>query len=261
MLAPVSDREQAIVEHYLRAYRAGAFPMAEPLRSDGRTTGRTAPDDAPVGNVDWFIADPRAVIDLRASPSAPQDLAGFHVPRSLDRKLRRGHPFRITSDRAFERVIRACAEPAPGREHSWIDGSIIHAYILLHRRGLAHSVEAWLDGPSPADPPRLVGGVYGLALGGVFCAESMFSRPAEGGTDASKIALTYLARHLIVLGFDLLDVQLGNHHTARFGVIEIPVSEYRSRLARSADRRIGWTDIVPTWSAPAQNPDNRRGSR
>ncbi len=249
----MSDREKYIVDLFLEAYRQGAFPMAEPARPRASRSARSGRGDGsetlrqPARRVDWFIPDPRAVIDLRTPPVGPNDLAGFHISRSLARKLRRGHPFRITSDQAFDRVIRECAAPAPGREDSWIDETIIAAYGVLHRHGVAHSVEAWLTDPAEGRPARLVGGVYGVAVGGVFCAESMFSRPADGGTDASKVALAYLVRHLLELGFALLDVQIRNHHTDQFGVKEIPASEYQSCLDHEADRAIRWAGISPSW--------------
>lgn len=231
--------EEQAVEFFLEAYRQGAFPMAEPARParDGRR--------ARAARIDWFIPDPRAVIELDAPARSPGDIGGFHIPRSLHRRLRR-RPFDITSDRAFERVIRACAEPGPGREETWLDERLIHAYIALHTHGHAHSVEAWTRPFDASESPELVGGVYGVAIGSTFAAESMFCRPDRGGTDASKVALAHLVRHLKTCGFVLLDVQLRNHHTDQFGVVEIPGADYRSRLQAGLDRACNWRGRLDT---------------
>jgi leucyl/phenylalanyl-tRNA--protein transferase len=237
--------DERIVEFFLEAYRHGAFPMAEPapLATATATSRRRA------RRIDWFIPDPRAIVDLLAPPRAPQDLGGFHLPRSLARRLR-AQPFVMTSDTAFEQVIRACAEPAPGREDTWLDDRLIHAYTRLHLHGIAHSVEAWLP-PAPGDPvptPVLVGGVYGVALGSTFSAESMFCRPNRGGTNASKFALAFLVRHLRQQGFTLLDVQLRNHHTDQFGVSEVPAREYLERLTAGLDRQLAWNALDVRWT-------------
>jgi len=174
------------------AYRHGIFPMA----------------DERSGEVLWFRPDPRAVIPLD----------GFHVSRSLARTLKRGR-FEIRVDTDFEGVMRGCADRPEG---SWIDDRFIAVYGALHRGGKAHSVEAWREG-------RLVGGAYGLALGGAFMAESMFHRE----TDASKVALAALVQHLTERGFTLLDVQYLTPHLASLGSIEIPRAEYEARLARA----------------------------
>ena len=174
------------------AYRHGIFPMA----------------DERSGEVLWFRPDPRAVIPLD----------GFHVSRSLARTLKRGR-FEIRVDTDFEGVMRGCADRPEG---SWIDDRFIAVYGALHRGGKAHSVEAWREG-------RLVGGTYGLALGGAFMAESMFHRE----TDASKVALAALVQHLTERGFTLLDVQYLTPHLASLGAIEIPRSDYEARLAKA----------------------------
>jgi leucyl/phenylalanyl-tRNA--protein transferase len=174
------------------AYRHGIFPMA----------------DERSGEVLWFRPDPRAVIPLD----------GFHVSRSLARTIRRGR-FEIRVDTDFEGVMRGCADR---REGSWIDGRFVDVYAALHRAGKAHSVEAWREG-------RLVGGTYGVALGGAFMAESMFHRE----TDASKVALAALVSRLWERRFILLDVQYLTPHLESLGAIEIPRHEYERRLAHA----------------------------
>ena len=171
------------------AYRHGIFPMA----------------DERSGQVLWFRPDPRAVIPLD----------GFHVSRSLARKLRRG-AFEVRVDTDFEGVMRGCADRPEG---SWISERFVEVYGALHRAGTAHSVEAWRGG-------RLAGGAYGLALGGAFMAESMFHRDA----DASKVALADLVQRLREGGFALLDVQYVTPHLESLGAVEITRREYERRL-------------------------------
>lgn len=241
---PPTDRE--LVAFFLNAYRHGAFPMAEPQRPRVGARGRGASQPR---RIDWYVPDPRAIIELYAPPRSPQDLGGFHIPRSLARRLR-NHPFTITSDQAFEVVIKACAEPAPalGRDDSWLDDRLINAYVALHRAGHAHSVEVWRAGPD--GQPALVGGVYGVSVGAAFCAESMFCRPDLGGTDASKIALTYLVRHLRERGYELLDVQIRNHHTDQFGVVDVAASSYMDRLKVACVRNLDFGTVNPHWHHP-----------
>jgi leucyl/phenylalanyl-tRNA---protein transferase len=171
------------------AYRHGIFPMA----------------DEGSGEVLWFRPDPRAVIPLD----------GFHVSRSLARTLRRA-AFDVRVDTDFEGVMRGCADRPEG---TWISERFVEVYGALHRAGKAHSVEAWRGG-------RLVGGAYGLALGGAFMAESMFHRE----TDASKVALAALTSRLRERGFVLLDVQYVTPHLESLGAIEITKREYERRL-------------------------------
>lgn len=148
-------------------------------------------------------------------------LDDFHVPRSLRKTMRRGlHEIRI--DTAFESVIRSCAEPTPTRPQTWLNPELIGLYIELHRRGHAHSVEVWRDG-------RMLGGLYGLALGAAFFGESMFSR----APDASKIALVDLVTRLNAGGFVLLDAQFVTDHLQRFGAVEISRATYLGRLRRA----------------------------
>jgi leucyl/phenylalanyl-tRNA--protein transferase len=178
----------------LSAYCQGVFPMA-----DAR------------GRIGWYDPDPRAILPLDA----------FHVPRRLARTLRNG-PFEVRVDSAFQAVMQACAEPAPGREQTWITPELVAAYTALHELGFAHSVECWRA-------ERLVGGLYGVAVGGLFAGESMFSHE----TDASKVALVRLVERLQRGGFILLDTQFTTEHLERFGVMEIPRREYRRRLAQA----------------------------
>lgn len=156
----------------------------------------------------WFSPNPRCVFEFDR----------FHVSRRLERTCRSGR-FRMTANRDFEGVIRACAEPAPGRRSTWITPAMIEAYVAFHRLGHAHSVEAWSD-------DRLVGGVYGVAIRGLFAAESMFYRQR----DASKVALVTLVRHLERRGYRLLDIQVETDHTKRFGAVEISRRDYLNRL-------------------------------
>ncbi len=174
------------------AYRHGIFPMADE---------RTA-------EILWFRPDPRAVIPLD----------GFHVSRSLARTLRRA-VFDVRVDTDFEGVMRGCADRPEG---TWISEGFVEVYGALHRAGKAHSVEAWREG-------RLAGGVYGLALGGAFMAESMF----HSETDASKVALAALTSRLRERGFILLDVQYVTPHLESLGAIEITRREYERRLERA----------------------------
>ena len=182
----------------LRAYAMGVFPMA---------------DHRSAASVYWVEPKLRGVLPLD----------GFHMPRRLARSLRRA-PFDITVDRAYGAVIDACGEAAPRRQTTWINQEIVELYSELHRRGFAHSIECW-------DKGVLVGGLYGVVLGGAFFGESMFSRE----TDASKVALVHLVERLRRGGFSLLDVQFLTAHLEIFGAIEIPRDEYRARLARALD--------------------------
>ncbi len=181
------------VEDLIDCYRRGVFPMAD-ARDDDRV----------------FLIDPerRGVLPFER----------FHIPRRLARTLR-GEPFTIRIDTAFDAVVEACAEARPDRPETWINHPIQMMYRELYLLGLAHSVECWRDG-------ELVGGLYGVSLGGAFFGESMFSRV----TDASKVALVHLVARLIAGGFTLLDTQFLTDHLARFGTMEIPRDKYRRRL-------------------------------
>jgi leucyl/phenylalanyl-tRNA--protein transferase len=182
------------VARLLLAYRSGIFPWTdEPLT--------------------WWSPDPRAIFDIDR----------FHPPKRLESKLRH-HDFQLTVDRDFRAVIHACAQPAEGRESTWISPRFIEAYLELHRQGHAHSVEVW-------EGYRLVGGIYGVAINGFFAGESMFHRV----TDASKIALCYLMDHLRARNFALFDTQVLSPLTARLGAIEIRRRDYLERLASALD--------------------------
>lgn len=222
-------RERELVEALLAAYRDGAFPMADPD-----------------GEIRFYSPSPRAIIPLLPGP------AGFHVPRTLRARVRSAR-FTVTADRAFVRVIRACAAPRRDEPCSWIDHRIIHAYTLLHRAGHAHSLEAWrTDTDAPAEAPRLVGGLYGVRIAGAFFGESMFCRPDLGGTDASKVCLVHLVAHLRRRGFRLLDTQFANPHMERFGLQEISRRRYLDLLADALDTPASWTPFTP---APADADD------
>ena len=217
----------------LDAYRTGAFPMAE---------GR---DAAQLGlPIHWFRPDPRAVLPIR--PELIGADRGAHIPRRLMRTVRSGR-FLVTTDRAFERVIRGCALPRHETEsassQTWIDDRIMHAFVLLHEAGHAHSIEAWRE--TGSGELVLVGGVYGLAVGGVFCGESMFSLPEQGGTDASKVCLVHLIRHCTRLGFATIDTQFTNPHIEQFGVVEISLDTYLDVLEDVKDEQIRWENLEP----------------
>ena len=177
----------------LRAYSVGVFPMA---------STREAPD------VFWVEPKKRGVLPLD----------GFHLSRSLAKVLRSGR-FAVTVDRAFDRVVSACAEATPARPDTWINPEIERAYAELHRRGYAHSVETWADG-------ALVGGLYGVRLGAAFFGESMFSRVSN----ASKVAIAHLVARLRVGGFRLLDCQFLTEHLASLGAIEVGREDYVALL-------------------------------
>jgi leucyl/phenylalanyl-tRNA--protein transferase len=205
------DPDRPTPELLIWAYRRGVFPMSNP----------------DTGAMEWFSPDPRAILPLDR----------FHVPRRLER-VRRSGRFAIATDTAFDQVIRECAAPRPRRERTWIDARLIDAYVRLHRRGLAHSIEAYRDGV-------LVGGLYGVQLGAAFFGESMFTEPARGGSDASKVCLVRLVELLRKQGFELFDTQLQNAHTARFGCTEIPRARYLERLSHALRRHSDWPEPGP----------------
>lgn len=177
----------------LRAYALGIFPMA---------------DDRHDETIFWVEPRRRAIMPLD----------GFHLSQRLARTIRQDR-FRVTSDTAFAEVIGMCAEAAPGRETTWINGVIEQACRELFSRGHAHSIECWQG-------DRLVGGLYGIALGTAFFGESMFSRV----TDASKVALAHLVARLKAGGFTLLDCQFMTDHLQRMGAVEIDRADYLARL-------------------------------
>lgn len=191
----------------IRAYANGIFPMG-----DDRT-----------GEVRWYSPDPRAHLPLEE----------FHIPHNLRRRVRR-QEFAVTSDRAFETVIRACAD----RTRTWITPRIIDAYAELHQQGHAHSVECWHD-------ETLAGGLYGVHLRGAFFGESMFFRVSN----ASKVALVHLVRQLQAGGFTLLDTQYSTAHLERFGVVEIPRSDYMNRLSGALSVETQWWPLAEAEAA------------
>lgn len=190
------------IHRLLEAYCCGAFPMA----------------DSRDGEVHFYTADPRAIFPLD----------DFHIPRSLA-KFRRKQPFEIHHDTAFAEVMQTCAEPREKSPGQWINGQIIDAFCKLHELGYTHSIEAWQDG-------QLVGGLYGLALGGAFFGESMFSRVSN----ASKICLVETVEHLQRRGFTLFDVQFHNDHLDQFGVVEIPAEQYMAKLDAALGQQVVW---------------------
>ena len=192
----------------LRAYRAGLFPMAESRGGD---------------RLYWLDPEMRGVLPLR----------GFHLPRRLARTVLSG-AFEVTSNTDFAGLIAGCAEPAPGREDTWINPEIEQLFGALHRMGHAHSVEVWQQG-------ALVGGLYGVSLGGAFFGESMFSR----ARDASKVALVHLVARLRLCGFTLLDTQFLTGHLAQFGCEEVPRAAYKRLLAAAVEQEAAWRDPAP----------------
>jgi len=187
-------------EVLLKAYACGIFPMAESATDPG---------------LYWIEPELRGVLPLDA----------FHVSERLARTVRSDR-FEIRVDSDFDAVIDACAAPAPGRHKTWINARIRHLYRELHRIGRCHSVEAWADG-------ALVGGLYGVRLGGAFFGESMF----HVERDASKVALVHLVARLKKGGFELLDTQFVTDHLKRFGAIETPRREYHRLLEGALDAR------------------------
>lgn len=193
-------------ETLLRAYARGIFPWYD----DGQP-------------ILWWTPDPRAVL-------FPDEL---HVSRSLRRTLRRD-AFHLSADTCFEAVVRACAAPRPDQQGTWIDAAMLAAYTELHRRGHAHAIEVWNN------EGDLVGGLYGVAMGGAFFGESMFSR----ATDASKVALVALVWLMQQYGGELIDCQLENPHLNRLGARLIPRVDFEQRLAHTVHNReagLSWT--------------------
>ena len=189
----------------LQAYRAGFFPMA-PCRESAE--------------IRWYDPDIRGVLPI----------SGLHVPKRLRRTVKK-QAYRITFDGAFAEVMRECAS---ARSDTWINDEIIALYTELYHRGFAHSVEAWKDG-------HLVGGLYGISLGGAFFGESMFSV----ASNASKVALVHLVARLWRKGFELLDTQFVNEHLKQFGVYAVPRTEYLERLEKALEKEISFQSSEP----------------
>jgi len=185
------NRETLDPDVMVTSYCDGFFPMA-----DSRT-----------GAISWYSPNPRTIIPLDA----------FRISRSLQRVVRK-RVFIVTVDTAFQEVIRGCAN----REDTWISEQLINAYTTLHAKGIAHSVESWWGA-------RLVGGLYGVAIGGAFFGESMFSAVSN----ASKVALVHLVELLTARRFIILDAQFMNEHLKQFGAIEIPRSAYLNVLSKA----------------------------
>jgi len=216
-------------------YRAGWFPM-----------GRSRE-----GPVEWVQPHRRCVLPLacayaRHSSGEQGGMPGaLRVKRSLRQVVSRER-FDIRCDTSFESVISACRMVHRGSEaedESWITPEIIDLFLGFHSAGLAHSVEAWSREPIP----RLVGGLYGMALGRVFCGESMFSFPALGGSNASQVCLIHLVGHLRRCGFRLLDSQISNEHIEQFGAREWPARMYLETVERLSIQPVSWLD----WSSAA----------
>jgi leucyl/phenylalanyl-tRNA--protein transferase len=184
------------------AYESGFFPMA-----------------MPDGEIAWFFPKRRAILPLDR----------FHVSRSLFRSRKR---YEVTFDQAFMEVMRHCADRSEG---SWISEAFFVVYGELFDLGIAHSCEAWQDG-------RLVGGVYGVHLGGAFMAESMFHK----ATDAGKVALWSLVQRLRSMGIVLLDVQYQTPHLKSLGAIEVSHETYMRKLKHALSLRLDWSQVVPT---------------
>lgn len=182
-------------ELLLSAYMQGIFPMAE---------------SADAEDIFWVDPEERGILPLDK----------FHVSKKLAKIIRRG-TFDVRINTAFGEVMQQCAIPTQSedRQNTWINKTILTKYNELHELGYAHSIECWQD-------EELVGGLYGIALNGAFCGESMF----HWVTDASKVALVYLVARLKVGGYTLLDTQYVTDHLKQFGAIEIPRKEYRARL-------------------------------
>jgi leucyl/phenylalanyl-tRNA--protein transferase len=202
----------------LRAYAAGIFPMAESAEST---------------ELLWFDPPIRAIIPLDDE---------FHISKRLKRTLRQ-RPYTIKLDTAFNQVMRACAAAAPGRPKTWINREILSLYTTLHWRGHAHSIEVW-------DGNELVGGLYGVSLGGAFFGESMFSRKR----DASKIALVYLVTLLRHCGFTLLDTQFQTEHLTQFGTHEITRVNYQHLLAAAVAKKVA-LKLPEETPSPAKTKD------
>lgn len=205
MTRPIAPGYRIPIDLLLRAYASGVFPMAE---------GADDPE------VFWVRPELRGVIPLDR----------FHIPRSLKKKVRQA-PFDIAFDTDFDGVIAGCAEMADNRPSTWINRPIREAYGELFARGYCHTVEAWRHG-------RLVGGLYGVTLGGAFFGESMFARER----DASKICLVHLVDRLRNRGFVLLDTQFTTEHLKGFGAIDVPRARYEKLLEEAIRVKTEFTD-------------------
>ena len=182
------------MDRLLLAYRSGIFPWS-------------------VNPITWWCPDPRAIFRLDQ----------LHVSRSLDTVIRQGR-FEVTIDKAFAEVIAGCAETDLKRQSTWISQEFIQAYVRLHRAGHAHSVECWFEG-------KLAGGIYGVAVAGLFAGESMFHRTPN----ASKVALYYLIQRLQGRGFSLFDIQMLTPFTQKMGAIHVSRDQYLEELKQALE--------------------------
>jgi leucyl/phenylalanyl-tRNA--protein transferase len=218
------------VEALLSLYRQGAFPMADP----------------DTGEVCFCTTRIRGIVPLRGDDAA-------RPSRRLLRTMRSGR-FEFTTDEAFEEVVRACAEPRPDEPTSWINEQIVQWCKLMRRADQAHSVEAWRTDPDTGER-ALVGGLYGMTLGGAFFGESMFHRPQPrlpdgsrhplDGGEASKACFYLICEHLRTHGFTLFDVQFLNEHTERLGCVEVSQEEYLDRLLEATESAASWRPFEP----------------
>ena len=203
---------QLTPEWLLDAYRRGIFPW--PFRDDDLTAGQDV--------LAWWSPNPRAIIELD----------DFHVPRRLAQTLQSSQ-FSLTCNQSFREVMLGCATAQNRAGETWILPEMVDAYSELHSLGYAHSVEVWQDG-------KLAGGVYGVAIGGMFAAESKF----YSVRDASKVALVRLLQHLNQRGFELFDIQQQTAHAARFGATTVDRSEFLDRLERALALRVTFGDAM-----------------
>lgn len=187
----------------------------------------------------WWSPDPRAILPLE----------GIYVSRRLERRLR-NEEFQVTCDMAFADVIAACAAGYGREGGTWLTPEMIAAYVALHRDGYAHSVETWREG-------ELAGGIYGLAIGGLFAAESMFYRTRDG----SKVALARLVSHLAARGYKLLDVQQATPHTVSMGVIEITRRDYLAKLRAAVDLPVHFGEAIEPWLDPVGGKKTAAGDK
>ena len=192
----MTNQDRISADILKQAYQLGFFPMAESGKSD---------------DIYWYDPDPRGVLPI----------SSFHIPKRLLSTLKKG-AYQVFVHKDFAQTMRLCAEITPNRKETWINDELLDAYIELNEQGLAHSVEVWCQGD-------MVGGIYGVHLGGVFCGESMFSRQR----DMSKVALVHLTARLWYAGFDVFDTQFINDHIKQFGAYEMSRKDYKKKIGAS----------------------------
>ena len=196
---------EATPELILQAYRQGIFPMAESAES---------------AYFSFYRPEQRGQLSIEH----------LHIPKRLKKTLRQ-MPYRVSVDEAFEEIIDLCAAAAKGRANTWINKPIRDVFVQLYKMGFAHSVECWAK--TEAGEEVLAGGLYGLAIGAVFCGESMVTRE----TDASKIALVHLCARLKKAGFEILDTQFTNPHLEQFDVYEVPQELYEQKIKTAMQKK------------------------